>query len=1116
MRERVLNAIYKKLEENPNDLNLQKQTVLLNKSHICTIHSFCLEVIKNNFYEINISPNFRIGDTQEIELLKLETMEDLFEELYQKQDTEFLEAIRMYTTYRGDEPLKELLLEIYRYIQSSPFPEDWIEEKVEYFCIENIEQDFAKTKWGKVLLQEIKEITESSLIKLETLKNKLKREELLRHEEVIKEDIRRLETIKQNLFFWDDAYKTINEMEWQRWPVDKKNNSELKEIVKEARKKVKDEYTKKVNKIMLYTSKEANEDIKAMYLILNALKKLVLDFNNKYQEKKKEKNILDFNDIEHYALKILLQKDENGNYVQTEVAKKYQKEFIEIAVDEYQDSNYVQEYILNSVSKGNNIFMVGDVKQSIYKFRQACPELFLHKYATYTSDKKDGGKKIQLFKNFRSRENVLSITNQIFQDIMSKKMGDIEYTKEEYLNLGEPYIKPEEEINYAGKAELHIIDLKENENQEQEDEKEPIENTELEAKFVAEKIQKLMNENYYVCDKKKNYRKINYKDIVILLRSTKIAAPIYEKALTDLNIPVFSDTSSEYLETIEVNTIIALLKILDNPYNDIPLVTVMRSPIGNFTDNELIEIRLEDRVNSFYDSVLKKQLRESDIKEKIDAFLNNLNKWREQSNSIPLDELLWQIYMDTGYYHYVSLMPSGELRQANLKVLFQRAKEYENASFKGLFNFIRFLDNLKKSNGDLGSAKLIGENANVVRIMSIHKSKGLEFPVVFLCGTGKQFNLQDLNEPVLLDQELGFGPKYIHYERRIEYNTLAKEAIKIKTKNEVMAEEMRVLYVALTRAREKLIITGVQKDYEKCRKEKEELLETEINSEKVNPTIVKKYKTYLDWIELVQAKNEETIKELIQIEVHKKEKILEKEEKIKQKPKETSKRKMEKEIYQKIDELLTWKYPYKVDTKLEGKTSVGRLEENEEKNTKIVKKPQFLSDTEKLTSAEKGTLMHLCIQKLDFRKIYTEKNLEELIQKIVDNKIILPNQAKAIDKKKILKFMQSDLMQRAAKAKEIYKEQPFYLNLKAQEAYGENSSEKILVQGIIDLYFIDENNKIVLVDYKTDYVEKEEMLIEKYSKQLELYKMAIEKAWKRKVDETYIYSMWLDKVIEIM
>ncbi len=1115
MRERVLNAIYKKLEENPNDLNLQKQTVLLNKSHICTIHSFCLEIIKNNFYEIDISPNFRIGDIQEIELLKLEAMEDLFEELYQKQDKDFLEATRMYTTYRGDEPLKELLLEIYRYIQSNPFPEDWIEEKVEYFNIENTEQDFSKTKWGTVLLQEIRDITESSLIKLEILKNKLKKEELLKYEEVIKEDIKGLEVIKQNLTFWDSGYKAINEMEWQRWPTDKKNNSELKENVKEARKQIKEEYTKKVNKIMLYTSKEANEDIKSMYPILNTLKKLVLAFNNKYQVKKKEKNIIDFNDIEHYALKILIQKDNNGNYVQTEVAKKYQKEFIEIAVDEYQDSNYVQEYILNSVSKENNIFMVGDVKQSIYKFRQACPELFLYKYATYTSDKEDGGKKIQLFKNFRSRENVLSITNQIFQDIMSKKMGDIEYTKEEYLNLGEPYAEPEQDINYAGKTELHIIDLKENEDKEQVDEEEPIENTELEAKFVAEKIKELTNENYYVCDKKKNYRKINYKDIVILLRSTKIVAPIYEKALTDLNIPVFSDTSSEYLETIEVNTIISLLKILDNPYNDIPLVTVMRSPIGNFTDNELIEIRLEDRINSFYDSVLKKQLRESDIKEKIDVFLNNLNKWREQSNYVPLDELLWQIYIDTGYYHYVSLMPNGELRQANLKMLFQRAKEYESASFKGLFNFIRFLDNLKKSNGDLGSAKLIGENANVVRIMSIHKSKGLEFPVVFLSGTGKQFNLQDLNEPVLLHQELGFGPKYINYERRIEYSTLAKEAIKIKTKNEVMAEEMRVLYVALTRAKEKIIITGVQKDYEAAMKEKEELLDNDINAEKINPTIVKKYKTYLDWIELVQLKHKEIIQELIQAKVHKKEKILEKEAKIEPIPKKISKIKKEKEIYQKIDESLTWKYPYETDTKLEGKTSVGRLKE-EEKSTKTIKKPQFLSDTEKLTSAEKGTLMHLCIQKLDFRKAYTEKSLEELIQKIVANKIILPNQVKAIDKKKILKFMQSDLIKRASKAKEIYKEQPFYLNLKAKEIYGENSNEKILVQGIIDLYFVDENNKIVLVDYKTDYIEKEETLIEKYSKQLELYKTAIEKAWKRKVDETYIYSIYLDKIIEIV
>ena len=445
----------------------------------------------------------------------------------------------------------------------------------------------------------------------------------------------------------------------------------------------------------------------------------------------------------------------NDKLPKTKVAKDYMKKFEEIDIDEYQDSNLVQEYILNSISRGNNIFMVGDVKQSIYRFRQARPELFLEKYETYKLEEKNSknGEKIQLFKNFRSRKNILDITNNIFKNIMSKEIGEIEYNENEYLNYGANYPEKKE------KSEIYVINLKEpeedelsitenlNSEDEEESQDERIEDVVLEARFVAKKVKELINSEIEVYDKKQGLRKVSYRDIAILLRSTSSAAPIYEKELNELEIPVFSDSSTTYLESVEIETMMSLLKIIDNPMQDIPLVTVLRSAIGNFTDNDLIEIRLTDKKCSFYEAMLKSRTKvDKEIEEKISKLLDNLEKWRKEAEYLSLDELIWKIYLDTGYYHFVSLMPNGNVRQANLKILFEKARDFENTNFNGLFHFINFMDRLKGSGGDLSSAKLIGENEDVVRIMSIHKSKGLEFPIVFLCNTGKKFNMKDLNE----------------------------------------------------------------------------------------------------------------------------------------------------------------------------------------------------------------------------------------------------------------------------------------------------------------------------------------------------------------------------------
>ena len=1181
MRERILDAIYDKLEKNPEEVRLQRQITLLNKASICTIHSFCLDVIRNNFYEADVSANFRIGDTAEVEMIKADVLEDLFEQKYMDNDPEFIKLLETYTDYRGDEKLQDLVLTIYRYIQSSPFPAKWLESKVAELNV-NEDEDFANTVWGKIILDNVKSQIEMMIVKLENIKNEtLKFTELEKFSRVLEANVNNLKSVK--LDSWDIAYNSMNSMDWGKWPIDKKVTLDLKNEAKDIRDSIKKEFN---NIVLKYTSKEANQDILDMYNILNALKNLILEFSEAFSKAKREKNIIDFNDIEHLALKILV----NENEEPTEIAKKYQEKFEEIAIDEYQDSNLVQEKILTSISKGNNIFMVGDVKQSIYKFRQARPELFLEKYDRYAQKEEqtsenskennasiiddnniaksfnpNTGLKIKLFKNFRSRESVLDITNLVFENIMSKSLGDIDYNEEEYLNYGANYILPEailqnkvsleenstektsdqKEFNYAGKAELHIIDLKEKEediytnsekveqniasqekplidnaeeSDEDDDNKERIEDSVLEARFVAKKVDEILKSGYHVYDRKQNkYRKVKPSDICILLRATSVLAPIYEKEISELNLPVFSDSSDTYLEAMEVETIMNLLKVIDNPMQDIPLVSVLRSSIFGFTDNDLIEIRLVDRKSTFYEAMQKARISvETDLRHKIDDTINKLNEWKSEEKYIPLNEFIWKLYIETGFYNYVGLLPNGSLRQANLKLLFEKAKQYEAASFKGLFNFINFINKVKTSSKDMASAKIIGENDDVIRIMSIHKSKGLEFPIVFLASTGKKFNMQDLNNPILLHQDIGIGMQYIDSERKIEYSTLAKEAIKLKIKKETISEEMRVLYVALTRAKEKLIITGLSRDLTKSLEKKTKLLSnfSKSKNNKIPPALVEKFTSYLDWLELVYEKNkEEKIENTVELHTYNKQELISKlkseENEVIDVRKQIEEKAQKSKIDAKILEKLKWQYKYIESSKIPTNTSVTKLKELNEnkdiedlineakkkvnKQTELSITPKFMEGKHIFTPAEKGTLLHLCVQKLDESKDYTREEIQEFVSNLKDKNIISEEEQKNINTDILYKYTKSELWQDLKQAKEIHKETPFYINIPATEIYDEaEESEKILVQGIIDLYYIDKNDNLILVDYKTDYVPNGDVKIleEKYKVQLDIYKKA--------------------------
>ena len=750
---------------------------------------------------------------------------------------------------------------------------------------------------------------------------------------------------------------------------------------------------------------------------------------------------------------------------------------------------------------------------------------------------------------------------------MSKKLGEIEYTEEEALNLGasfdEPNIDCETELNIIEtndeickmKNNVTDLDFESNvnnansiENTENED-YEVIENAALEARLVAKKIKEL------------NKAGQPYKNMTILLRSPKSVASIYEKELMDEGIPVFSDITTEYLNTIEIDTVMSLLKIIDNPLQDIPFVTVLRSEIGGFTDNELIEIRLVDRNISYY-RAFEKAKDSNDIrpelKEKINQFINFLKELKEEEKTKPLDELIWDIYNKTGYYHYVGLMPDGTLRQANLKKLFEKAREYEKISLKGLFNFILFMEKVGTSSGSIDSARIIGENDDVVRIMSIHKSKGLEFPIVFLCNANKKFNLKDMNEKIVLDNNLGIGANYI--VDGIEFPTIAKDAIKIKANKEAISEEMRVLYVALTRAKEKLIIVGTSDNVEKKLGEKVD----EINKyykftklEKLNPKLVEKYKTYLDWIELVYKYNDNPFMKLRIInksELMAEAQSKEQEETRKHKAeiiKEINEHRINKEEYEKINQMLNYTYKYEKDVELPTKTSVTALKvlinsikgstkinneinklnetvnlsnfeeadlglNNEETNSTAKRKVPTFAQDKKLSGARRGTIVHLILSKITNEKDMDEVN--NLIEKLLAKNAITEEEKSLIDMNIIKNYLNSELYNEILQAKEIYREIPFYLNINSGEIY-EKTNEPILVQGVIDIYYISKNDELVLVDYKTDYIKEKETgkeeLTQKYKSQLDLYKRALEKALKRKVDKAYIYSTSLNECIEV-
>jgi ATP-dependent helicase/nuclease subunit A len=1187
MRERISKAINKLLEEQPESKALQRQLTLLGKSSITTIHSFCLEVIQSNFHSVDLDPGFRIADETEAMLLKLEALDELFEQRYEDEnyDESFFRLLNSFSGSRDDKALQDIVLGVYNFIQSHPWPMEWLKSSAQSLNLENC-TDFGTTKYAKILKDTMRIDLSSFLLQItEALDIINVAEGLMPYNESFTQDLSNLQLLLKHCSeesTWDDLYNAFQSIEFIKLGrCGKEVDKVAQELVKDVRDNIKKKLKTLIDAVVYADSEGICSELTFLYPMFDCMHRIVQGFEEAYKAKKKKKSLIDFNDLEHYCLKILTAKAEDGTVVPSEAALAYRNKFEEIYIDEYQDSNEVQEVILRMISKSpvnqHNTFMVGDVKQSIYRFRQAKPELFKYKYDTYFIEEGSPERKILLNKNFRSRKEILDATNFVFRLLMNETVGELDYNDNEALNLGASYQDIiEQNAEAGGPIELNIIDMGsaleapafEEENDEEEavpqlEDQEDMDTVRCEAVGVADKIKSLLDfkrEKPFMVydDVEQSYRQLKYSDIVILMRSTKNWVDVFVEELAKRDIPVYADTGSGYLKTTEISTMTALLQIIDNPIQDIPLLAVLRSPMVGMTSEELIDIRVTDKEAFMFEAMQKLAEKEEEASLKCRVFLSKLELWRSKAMQLSTAELIWYLYNETGYFSYASAMPGGLQRQANLKLLFEKARQFEETSLKGLFNFVNFIDKLKSSSGDMGGAKILGENANVVRIMSIHKSKGLEFPVVILAGTGKGFNLMDMNKSILLHQELGFGPDFVDYEKRISYPTAAKQALRYKIKLESLSEEMRILYVAFTRAKEKLIVFGTVNNLNsaaarwKCKLENEEI---GTNNLKLASYDVLRCKNYLDWICSALYLHPEgcilrTIKDddigchdkmsseasRFDIRLISKQEIL-----------HTSKQSAKEEFINEFsfmeeeqskqysphkDEIirrLQWEYPYKLMNSLPVKITVSELKRRFDSNLSeessnmvlptLVQRPRFLEESKAMNAAEKGTIMHFVMQHLDIKAANTKDEIQLQLKSMVQNELITEEQAKIIDYHKILKLINSELGKRMVTAN-VHREVPFNMEISCTEIYKDLDAEKygqhmVMLQGIIDCYF-EEMDGLILIDYKTDYVNNNtELIKERYKVQLDYYTKALENITGKKVIEKYIYLFYNGEILEM-
>lgn len=1120
MKERIGKAINERLQVQPENEWLQRQEALLPRAQITTIHGFCLYVIRNYFHTIGLNPNFRIADQGEMGLLKQDVAEEILEEAFMQRSAEFIKFAESYGSGTRGNGLEEMILELYEYAIANPRPQAWLQS-----CAKKYElpedatwNDFSESN---LIFEELK-ITVSDAMKqmLEALRLVKLPDGPKPYEEVLCLDIAFLQDLLDAKTM-EQFEELLTEHTYKRLPSKRSKamaevDEELCEKITNLRNGMKDSLKNISQQYFQVPSEVLFEQLRETAGNVHCYVELTLAFMERLKEKKRRKNILDFDDQEHLALQILT-REEDGKLVPSEVADIFCDYYAEIMVDEYQDSNLVQEAILESISGGrrgkHNRFMVGDVKQSIYRFRQAEPRLFLEKYQRYS--KEEDGRKIDLHQNFRSREEVLDSVNEVFEKIMFPELGGISYDETAALKKGAAY--PQK----AGTNTEFLVLAQE----EWEKLRYEISWTkaEAEAHLIAVKIKKLLDEEQVTENGK--LRPIRLGDIVILLRAMKGWSETFVKVLQEEGIPARAQSREGYFQTMEIETLLAYLRVLDNPTQEIPLAAALHSSLGGFSSEELAKIKSAHKELSFAKACRQyvEDGEEGVIKERLKAFFETVDHYRKRASYTSIHELLWEIVSETGYLDTIRALAGGEQRLANVEMLLQKAQDYEKISYHGLFHFVRYIEKLQKYQIDYGEADLSGMQEQTVQIMSIHHSKGLEFPVVFVAGMGRGFNKQDSRRKMIFHHSYGIGLDYVDLEKRMKQPTLLKELIRRENALESVAEELRVLYVAMTRAREKLILTGMIKEGQgKLPTFKNRLLLSQVSGASCylvwllsakNPHQSSIEEQWISLADILKDSISNRVKEFLNREELEKRLVF---------------KAKDKDLQQQFEHRLSWNYAWNFEQRAKQKYTVSELKkmrmvEADELVEELYPEeivatvPQFIEKSEKKVGAAKGTIYHTIMEQVDFFGMTKLSQIEEAFRHLVAQGCLQEEDLQAVWPKDFLIYAKSELAKRMQRAKEqgcLFKEQPFVIGIPGNEIEESNGEELVLVQGIIDAFFY-EGEEIVLVDYKTDHCYEEEELIRRYRQQLDYYQRALEMTSGKKVKERLIYSFAMKKTISV-
>ncbi len=1207
MRERIAAGITARLETDPGNEHIQKQSALLHNAQITTIDSFSLFLIRNHFNEIGLDPDFRVADEGEIKLLQQEVLAQLLEDAYAGQfvpeaPEQFHACVEYFCPGGRESVLEQHILNLSRYAGSFPWPAEWLEERKNDYAAGDMEA-LVHSDYGQYLTERVNRTVEGCLEKLREVKRLCELPDgPYMYGELTEAEIEQLERLTSCKDLEEQAAK-VPAVTFARLPSKKDDSVDpaKRELAKAIRNSVKDTLSDLSESYFKTPLELAVEQGKACREPLRILLDLVLEFDRRLLAAKQERHLIDFSDMEHYALQILLKREKveesdgtgtdrtetKYRIVPSDVAMEYRQYFQEILIDEYQDSNLVQEYLLSAISgeeEGRyNRFMVGDVKQSIYKFRLARPELFLEKYDTYqeTGDLC----RIDLAKNFRSRIQVVDAVNGVFSQIMSREIGGIAYDDKAALYPGAVY--PAQEDPAYGSELLLIRKPEKGEREESGIGEQHAEGAgvlvdydnvrQLEALAIAARIKQLKGSLKVMEKSTGELRPVRYSDMVILLRTTSGWDEEFKKILEQQGIPVYITSKTGYFGALEVQELLQFLRVLDNPRQDIPLFGVMQSVFGGFTQEEIAQIRSGGEGHSRKRMTLYEALKEvaqsgrtveegeeisagesageeAELSQKADTFLQRIGHYRDLTPFTSIRDLLQRILDDYDYLNYVTALPAGSKRRANVEMLLTKASAFEKTSYFGLFHFIRYMEQLEKYDVDYGEADTLDENADVVRIMSIHKSKGLEFPVVFVSGLSKRFNMQDANQSLIVDMDLGVAVDYVDSVRRIKNKTLRRTVLSAKMKEDNLAEELRVLYVALTRAREKLILTAVLDKAD----EKWELAQM-TGQERLTYLDFCEAGSYMDFLLPILPQTGIAVKtlrteDLAVEELREQLRMGDRREQLRLiacgettltgDPEENERKLMY------LRERFAYQYPHPGLQKLYTKTTVSELkiaamaEKDEaafhtfEEKEVVPYIPGFRREQEKVSGAVRGNAFHRTMELLDFTYLFTESGLftgcpnnyeeyrrgldknrlqnrlEEFLQRETISLRLTEEYAKAVSLPKILNFLEQELAYRMWRAQEqglLYREQPFVLGIDAKRLDPDlPEGEKVLIQGIIDVFFI-EDGEIVLLDYKTDVIDSLEALWNRYNVQIQYYEEALTKLMQMPVKERILYSFYLEK-----